>query len=358
MESNPTSNVSNSVSHHSSSSNSSSSSSSSSLSSVSSSSSSSTSSSLFRLPESLSDLQPTFQARDVRDDYTIGSVVGKGSFSTVNECFHKETGNSFAVKSISKATFRECSQIENELRILKMTRHENVIQLIDVYETDDYLYLVMELIKGGDLFTEISSIGPFNEMKAHSFFCHLFEAIKYLHSINIVHRDLKLENILINDKRQLKISDFGLSKILRPSDEEFMKTRCGTPSYVAPEILLGELYTASVDIWSLGVVLYLMVFSQYPFLSDSIYGMYEQILRGDLEFPSCVSNDLQDLIRGLLTVDTKERLSLQGIANHPWVTKYGKQDDLIENTISLLCRSVEQIIINDSNTSLTVSNIS
>lgn len=267
-------------------------------------------------------LDSTFKKVDVKEDYIIGKVIGKGSFSIVSECTHKVTGEICAVKAMSKSKFLDSKQIENEIEILKVSSHQNIIKLIDVYETSDFLYLVMELIRGGELYAEVIDIGPFNEMKAYKIFVQLFEAVQYLHSKNITHRDLKLENILINENLQLKLSDFGLSKKLDPSNIEFMKTRCGTPSYVAPEILLGELYTPSVDLWSLGVILYLMVFCQYPFQANNIYQMYELIISGNIDFPTNVSKDLQDLIRGLMTVDVKDRLTLEGVANHPWMLKY------------------------------------
>jgi len=194
---------------------------------------------------------------------------------------------------------------------------------VEVYDNEEYLYLVMELIRGGELDSEVINAGPFNEMKACKIFSQIVEGVKYLHSIRIVHRDLKLENILLNDKLQVKLSDFGLSKILDPSDEEFMKTRCGTPSYVAPEILLGEAYTPAVDLWSLGVILYLMVFAQYPFQATSIHQMYEKIIKRDLYFPSNISLELRDLIEGLLTTEVKDRITLEGIANHPWMWRNG-----------------------------------
>lgn len=266
----------------------------------------------------------TYRQCDVREDYIIGKEIGKGSFSVVSECTNKRTLERFALKSIEKSKVIECKQIENEIKILKISSHSNIIQLIEVYETKDFLYLVMELIGGGELYGQVIEFGPFNELKTHYIFCQLLEAVKYLHSIHITHRDLKLENILISDNLQLKLSDFGLSKILKPSDIEMMKTRCGTPSYAAPEILMGESYSNAVDLWSLGVVLYLMSYCQYPFFATNIYQMYDLITSGTIVFPdeSESSNDLQDLIRGLLRVDITKRYSLEDVSNHPWITKY------------------------------------
>lgn len=265
---------------------------------------------------------PSSITKDVREFYTIGQEVGKGAFSVVNECFHKTTGEAYAVKTILKDKLSECKQVENEIWVLLRCNHPNVARLYEIYETDDNLFLVMDLFRGGDLHTEVTTNGNFSEQKAHTVFTQLFTAIKYLHGNNIVHRDLKLENILLKRSDEhllLKVSDFGLSKILRPSNVEFMKTRCGTPAYVAPEILLGENYTSSVDIWSLGVVLYVIVFGQYPFESPHLHEMYEKIISGQIDFPFRISRDLEDIIRGMLTVDPAERLSIVSIANHPWL---------------------------------------
>eukprot|EP01114_Cavostelium_apophysatum_P019250 TRINITY_DN6151_c0_g1_i2.p1 TRINITY_DN6151_c0_g1~~TRINITY_DN6151_c0_g1_i2.p1 ORF type:complete len:338 (+),score=59.81 TRINITY_DN6151_c0_g1_i2:167-1180(+) len=276
--------------------------------------------------------------RDVRLDFTIGQEIGKGSFSVVNECWDKISGRQYAVKTISKERLKECVQIENEILILKKSCHHNVIGLRDVYETEENLYLVMELISGGDLHTEVSDIGPFSEKKAHEIFKQLFDAIRYLHSVHIVHRDLKLENILVsrtNGEPCLKLSDFGLSKILTPSNIEFMRTRCGTPTYVAPEILLGEPYTPSVDIWSMGVVLYVMVCQQYPFHATNLHEMYEMIITGRIQdFPVEISEELKDLISGMLTVDVTERLSISAIAAHPWLRKFSTPELAVTSEMS------------------------
>lgn len=272
----------------------------------------------------------SYKQYDVREDYTIGKDIGKGSFSTVHECTNRISGDRFALKSIEKSKIVECRQIENEIKILKKASHPNIIQLIEVYETKDYLYIVMELISGGELYGQVLETGPFIEMKTHHLFHQLLEAIKYLHSIHITHRDLKLENILISDNLQLKLSDFGLSKMLTLSDTEMMKTRVGTPCYVAPEILMGECYTNAVDLWSLGVILYLMSYCQYPFFASNIYQMYELVTSGKVEFPEQteISGDLQDLIRGLLKVDSKQRFTLEDVTNHPWTTKYSTSNNL------------------------------
>jgi len=136
-----------------------------------------------------------------------------------------------------------------------------------------------------------------------------------------VHRDLKLENILIDSNRCIKLTDFGLSKIFELNDEQMMQTRCGTPCYVAPEILLGNPYSASVDIWSMGVILYVMTFSQFPFPTTNMHYMYEAIIAGTYEIPDIVDSDLKDLITRLLCVDVQKRITIEEISNHTWIKK-------------------------------------
>lgn len=258
--------------------------------------------------------------RSVSDDYFILQKIGEGASSTVFQCENKISSEMFAVKMIRKEEDVEnCHYVENEIRILRRCSHQNIIRLIDVYETDSELSIVLELVRGGDLFVELDN-GPFNEMKAHGIFCQVVEAVRYLHSMQITHRDLKLENILMSG-RNVKLTDFGLSKLHQVNHSEFMRSRCGTLSYIAPEVLAGEKYTSSVDIWALGVMLYVMLFLQFPFTGD-VQNMYNEMRSGDLSYPTSISRDLKSLIRGLLTMDPTERITLQGIMSHPWIKRY------------------------------------
>jgi len=291
----------------------------------------------------MNQIESTFIQCDVREHYSVENVVGTGTYSTVSRCTHKFSGEEFAVKVISKKLFQETKQsFENEISILKAVNHNNIIKLYEVYETPENIYMVMELIRGGELYTEISENGAISESKAYSIFIQLFEAVKHLHSKNIAHRDIKLENILIDSHHhRVKLSDFGLSKLL-PSDEELMRTRCGTPCYVAPEILMGDTYTNAIDIWSLGVILYVMVFSTYPFNNTSMYSMYEAIIAGKLEFPTAISNDLQDLLKGLMKVNLKDRLTIDQIENHPWMKSQEENNNKAgsPNEVELLFREL------------------
>lgn len=293
----------------------------------------------------MEDIRPSFVQADVRAHFRVGKVLGKGTFSTVNECHNKQTEESFALKIIDKKVYKESKVvIENEIRILQNSSHPSITRLYDVYETPDHLYLVMELIKGGELYSIISEQGALPESRAHRIFGQIFEGVNYLHQHNIVHRDLKLENILVDGNRSIKLTDFGLSKIFKLSDEQMMQTRCGTPCYVAPEILQGTKYGPEVDYWSMGVILYVMIFSQYPFPTNDMYSMYEHIIAGKFEFPYTICADLQDLLRGLLCVDIKKRYNLTDIANHPWMKNTRSSASDVESGFSSMVHEVKSSI--------------
>jgi len=256
---------------------------------------------------------------DVKSLFTFGEIVGTGEFSSVYNCTSLANGRNYAIKELKKGIKPDPS-LENEICILKRCTHRNIVRLFDIYEDSSSFWLVMELIQGGDLFSEVEK-GAFNEMKAHSIFCQVIDGLRFLHSNHIVHRDIKLENILMKDHSIVKLTDFGFSKILK-HDADYMKTRCGTPIYVAPEILNGELYTDSVDIWSSGVILYVMVFGKYPFAQDNLRVLYDDMTSGTIDFPTSISRELQNLIESILKPDPDERVTLPKILEHPWVKRY------------------------------------
>jgi len=257
-------------------------------------------------------------------DFNIGKSLGSGSFSVVKECFRKDIKEHYAMKIIRKKCLKEVTFLENEIRILKSTCHPNIIKLVDVYETEEELFLVMEFVKGGELYEALINEGPFSEEKTYEIFRQVVDAVIYLHRNGIAHRDIKLENILWTEaSKQLKLTDFGLAKSVVLDDVEFMSTPCGTPSYVAPEIIKGEHYTQSVDLWALGVVLYLLLFCKYPFTGDSLSEIYSNIESGKVSFPPeiDVGSDVRDLICNLLKEDTLSRYTLEQVIRHPWMQK-------------------------------------
>ena len=209
-------------------------------------------------------------------------VLGSGNFAQVKKCKRKQDGAEFAVKIIDKAKVEDMGDIEREVDIMGQISHDNVISLVEVFDEPKKMNLVMELVTGGELFDKIVSKGSFNEKEAATTMATLCGALKYLHAKDIVHRDLKPENILLSDKSEkavIKVADFGLARMVKNKD--MMKTACGTPGYVAPEVLQNKGYSSgAVDLWSAGVILYILLCGFPPFYEEELPALFDQILKG------------------------------------------------------------------------------
>ncbi|XP_041116162.1 serine/threonine-protein kinase DCLK2-like isoform X2 [Polyodon spathula] len=262
----------------------------------------------------------------ILDKYQIGKVIGDGNFAVVKECVERSTGKEFALKIIDKA---KCSGkehlIENEVAVLRRVKHPNIIMLIEEVDTAAELYLVMELVKGGDLFDAITSSTKYTEKDASAMVYNLAGALKYLHCLNIVHRDIKPENLLVceypDGTKSLKLGDFGLATVV----EGPLRTVCGTPTYVAPEIIAETGYGLKVDVWAAGVITYILLCGFPPFRSENNLqeDLFDQILEGRLEFPSPywdnISDSAKELIGWMLQVNMEARYTAEQVLAHPWV---------------------------------------
>eukprot|EP01114_Cavostelium_apophysatum_P007077 TRINITY_DN1876_c0_g1_i3.p1 TRINITY_DN1876_c0_g1~~TRINITY_DN1876_c0_g1_i3.p1 ORF type:complete len:491 (-),score=180.47 TRINITY_DN1876_c0_g1_i3:220-1692(-) len=263
--------------------------------------------------------------------YEIGKELGTGNFATVKLCVSRDTGETYAVKIIDKKKFATNSalrkdQLADEVRVMKALQHPNVLSIIDLFETEDTLYMILELIKGGDLFDAVVNKEYYSEDEARVIFGQLASAVGYLHDQQIAHRDLKPENILMKDASNIKLSDFGLSKIV--GEEQMMKTLCGTPQYLAPEIIFASQgigkgsYSKAVDLWSMGVILYILLAGFPPFGDNS----FEKIKKGQYSFKDprwkAVSDEAKDLITKLMTVDVDKRCTINGIFEHKWMSTF------------------------------------
>jgi len=280
----------------------------------------------------------TFKKYHPMMDYEIEETIGSGSFSIVRKCTHKVSRISYAIKIIEKKDFKAINRahFENEIRILRRVTHRNVVELIDVYETAYAYFIIMELIQGGELYQGLINQGRFLEANVFPLFSQLVDAVRYLHSIGVCHRDLKLENILFeNSTNQLKLTDFGLSKMLTLHDHDLMKTRCGTPTYIAPEVIRAEEYSNAIDIWSLGVILYTLLYCNYPFTGDTLAEIFDNTLNGKVLFPENiqVSEEVKDLILKLLCNDPKERLNIDQISSHPWMKRFSCKQEVHCNAV-------------------------
>mmetsp|Transcript_32581 Transcript_32581/g.81655 ORF Transcript_32581/g.81655 Transcript_32581/m.81655 type:complete len:300 (-) Transcript_32581:316-1215(-) len=261
----------------------------------------------------------------VKELYSFGEELGRGEFSRVRQCVHRNSGKRYAVKIIDKND-TENKRIRTEIEILKQVDHEHIIRLEEVYETDTKLYLIMELVTGGELFNSIVRLGSYTEGDAALLVRNIVSAVAYLHDLNIAHRDLKPTNLLLSTKDTLtdvKIADFGLSKIL--GDDAIMQTACGTPIYVAPEILNGDPYDKEVDMWSVGIIMYILLCGFPPFYDDgnNMGKLFEQIIEGEYSYPdeywAHISEDAKDLIDHLLMVDPAQRFTAKQCLEHRWV---------------------------------------
>ncbi|XP_029106445.1 serine/threonine-protein kinase DCLK2-like isoform X2 [Scleropages formosus] len=274
----------------------------------------------------------------ILDKYKVGKVIGDGNFAVVKECVERATGMEFALKIIDKG---KCSGkehlIENEVAVLRRVKHPNIIMLIEEVDTPSELYLVMELVKGGDLFDAITSSTKYTEQDASAMVFNLASALKYLHSLNIVHRDIKPENLLVceypDGTKSLKLGDFGLATVV----EGPLYTVCGTPTYVAPEIIAETGYGLKVDIWAAGVITYILLCGFPPFRSENNLqeDLFDQILVGRLEFPTPywdnITDSAKELIGRMLQVNVEARYTAEDILAHPWVT----EDVAMENNLKV-----------------------
>lgn len=225
-------------------------------------------------------LQHAAHVVPIEDDYVLGKELGRGRFSIVKECVHKYTGVHCAVKIIDKATIEaeEKGLLRTEIAVLKLVNHPNIIHMEGLYESKQYIYIVMEMLKGGELFERIVGRPRFTEQEAARLLKPLLESVAYLHDLGIVHRDLKPENILCGEELEdLKIADFGLSKMTLPKEK--MDSACGTLSYVAPEVLTLQGYGKEADLWSVGVIMFLLLCGKLPFDGED----HNEIIRSTIQ---------------------------------------------------------------------------
>ena len=258
-------------------------------------------------------------------EFVLGQKLGEGTFGTVRLGTNKQTGEKVAIKILEKikmVNFDDKKRLEREINILKKIHHPNIVKLFCVIETERQIFIVMEYIKGNELFQYIVLKRKLEEEEACYFFLQIINCIDYLHKLKITHRDLKAENIIIEqNKKEIKLIDFGLSNTYE--NGKLLSTACGSPIYAAPEMLEGKLYKGStVDIWSAGVILYYMLCGNFPFEDVSNDNLYRKIIKGKFDIPKSISKDAKDLINKILVVNPNKRINIKDIKKHPWVLNY------------------------------------
>ena len=255
--------------------------------------------------------------------YKYGRLLGKGAFAKVILSLHVLTGRLVAIKTIPKKnlnTEHKRKKIEFETGILKtLSKSDYIVKLYEKYETQKHVCIVMEYICAGDLLTYIKKRNKLNESTAKYIFKQILLALNFIHSHNIIHRDIKLDNILIDLDNNIRVCDFGVSRQIDPKTD-IMHEQCGTPAYMAPELLMGYGYTGfNADLWSAGVVLYAMLSGTVPFRGNNVKDVHLAIVRGEYQELKHVSKEAQDLLSGLLEIDPSLRYSAAKALKHPWL---------------------------------------
>ncbi|CAG4982930.1 unnamed protein product [Parnassius apollo] len=293
--------------------------------------------------------------KEISKKYYISKILGQGGCGVVKLVYDKTKCTKYAMKIIKKSRFpngqinhlNDPQKIANEVNIMKALRHPCIVSTKEVFDSPDSVYIVLELMQGGELFDRISKQGQLSEHLTRFFFRQIVLAVKYLHSQGITHRDLKPENVLLESKEEetlVKITDFGLSKFV--GENSFMKTMCGTPLYLAPEVLRANgqnCYGPEVDVWSLGVIFFVCLSGYLPFSPDyKDLSLREQILRGQYKFSVAhwkkISLPAKLLMKRMLTVNVQKRITLDEILNHSWM-----QDSIVIMKIERLLTESMQV---------------
>ncbi|KAM0949296.1 putative protein kinase CAMK-CDPK family [Dioscorea sansibarensis] len=273
----------------------------------------------------------------LKRDYEIGEEIGRGRFGAVFRCFAVDSGEALAVKTIDKTqltdpTDRQLVEREAKITLLAAAGNPHIVQIHAVHEDESSIHLVLDLLPGPDLFERISGRGgPIPEPEAAAIIAQLMEALNACHQRGIAHRDVKPDNVMFDSLGRLRLVDFGSAECF--GEGMTMRGVVGTPYYVAPEVVEGREYGEKVDVWSAGVILYLMLGGIPPFYGETAAEIFEAVMRGNLRFPrrifSSVSPAAKDLIRRMLSRDASRRLSADQVLRHQWIVGGGGAHHLI-----------------------------
>lgn len=257
--------------------------------------------------------------------YELGRLLGQGTFAKVYYARSLQTGQSVAIKVIDKDRVMKkglMNQIKREISVMTLVRHPNIVQLYEVMATKGKIYFVMEYVKGGELFNKVAK-GKLKEEIAHKFFQQLINAVEFCHSRGVYHRDLKPENLLLDEYENLKVSDFGLSALSESKRQDgLLHTTCGTPAYVAPEVINRKGYDgAKADIWSCGVVLFVLLAGYLPFHDSNLIELYRKIGKAEFKCPSWFPREVRRLLSKMLDPNPDTRISIAKIKECSWFRK-------------------------------------
>lgn len=278
--------------------------------------------------------------------YEIGRQLGQGTFAKVYYARDLTTGQSVAIKMIDKEKVLRIGlmdQIKREISIMRIVRHPNVLQLFKVMATRSKIYFVLEYAKGGELFNKLAK-GKLSEDAARKYFHQLITAVDYCHSRGVYHRDLKPENLLMDECETLRVSDFGLSALTESKWQDgLLHTACGTPAYVAPEVLSRKGYNgAKADVWSCGVILFVLAASYLPFHEKNLIEMYRKISKAEYKCPRFFSAELKELLQGILDPDPNTRMSIARVKRSAWYKKPNEITGLRIRSVDTICDSSDR----------------
>ncbi|KAK4418858.1 CBL-interacting protein kinase [Sesamum alatum] len=271
--------------------------------------------------------------------YELGKLLGQGTFAKVYHARDIKTGTSVAIKIIDKEKIVKVGmmdQIKREISVMRLVSHPNIVQLYEVMASKAKIYFVMEYVRGGELFNKVAR-GKMKEDAARKYFQQLISAVDFCHSRGVYHRDLKPENLLLDENGDLKISDFGLSALAESKRQDgLLHTTCGTPAYVAPEVINRRGYDGSkADIWSCGVILFVLLAGYLPFHDSNLMEMYRKIGKAEFKCPNWIPPDVRKLISRILDPNPNTRISISKIMQNSWFRK-GFQSRTTRNAADLV----------------------
>ncbi|KAH0462157.1 hypothetical protein IEQ34_009732 [Dendrobium chrysotoxum] len=255
--------------------------------------------------------------------YELGRMLGEGSFGKVKFARRVDTGEAFAVKILDRKRILDLKideQLKREIATLKLLKHPNVVRLHEVFASKERIYMVLEYVNGGELYDKIASKGRLSEQFGRNIFQQLIDGISYCHDKGVYHRDLKPENVLVDAMGKIKISDFGLSALSQQLwNDGLLHTTCGSPNYVAPEVLSNRGYDGAIsDIWSCGVILYVILTGALPFDDRNLAVLYQKIFKGDTHIPSWLCPGAQNMLRRILDPNPRTRINVAEIKEDNW----------------------------------------
>uniref|UniRef100_A0A5B6Z1B9 non-specific serine/threonine protein kinase n=1 Tax=Davidia involucrata TaxID=16924 RepID=A0A5B6Z1B9_DAVIN len=272
--------------------------------------------------------------------YELGRTLGEGTFAKVKFARNVETGENVAIKILDKGKVlkhKMFGQIKREISTMKLIRHPNIIRMCEVMASKTKIYIVLEFVTGGELFDKIARKGRLKEDEARKYFQQLINAVDYCHSRGVFHRDLKPENLLLDANGVLKVSDFGLSALPQQVREDgLLHTTCGTPNYVAPEVIGNKGYDgAKADLWSCGVILFVLMAGYLPFEESNLIALYKKIYKADFSCPPWFSSSAKKLIKRILDPNPLTRITIAEVIENEWFKKGYKPPTFEQADVSL-----------------------